>query len=60
MTIARTRELLGEEVAGYTDEQISELIAQSSKFCDIIYNIICTHNLTKKLVNVKNGTKYEK
>lgn len=60
MTIARTRELLAEEVDGFTDDQISELIAQSSRFCDIIYDIICTHNLTKKLVNVKNGTNYEK
>jgi hypothetical protein len=59
MTIARTRELLGEEVVGLSDDQVSELIAQSSKFCDIIYDIICSHNLTKKLVNVKNGTKYE-
>lgn len=55
MTINRTRELLGEEVKNLSDEEISKLIAQASRFCDVILDLVNRKILTQKNIGVKNG-----
>ncbi len=40
MTIERTRELLGEDVAGLTDSEILSFIQQRSEFCDVLLGMI--------------------
>lgn len=46
MTIERTRELLGEDVAGLTDSEVLFLIQQRSAFCDVLLKMIEVQLLT--------------
>lgn len=40
MTIERTRELLGEDVADLTDKEVLSLIQHRSDLCDILLEMI--------------------
>ncbi len=46
MTIERTRELLGEDVADLTDSEVLFLIQQRSAFCDVLLEMIEAQLLT--------------
>lgn len=46
MTVERTRELLGEDVARLTDSEVLFFIQQRSKFCDVLIGMIEAKVLT--------------
>lgn len=46
MTIERTRELLGEDVAELTDLEVLFFIQQRSAFCDVLLEMIKKQLLT--------------
>lgn len=48
MTIERTRELLGEDVLGLTDDKILVLIQERSDFCEVLLEMIENQLLTLK------------
>jgi len=55
MTIERTRELLGEDVADLLDEEVLLLIKQRSDFCDILLEMIESNLLTLEKEKDNNG-----
>lgn len=55
MTIERTRELLGEDVADLTDEEVLRLIQQRSDFCDVLFEMIEKELLTPSGKEDNNG-----
>ena len=56
MTVEKTRQLLGSEVASLTDSQIKEMIDSAINFCEVIVDNLPRNKKFQKLLNrnVKN------
>lgn len=60
MTLARTRELLGDEVKDLSDKELLDIIASANRFCDTVLDIILDKLLTENIQSVKKGVKNER
>lgn len=56
MTIQEARELLGENIQGLSDKEVSDMILRDSMFMDSFVNMVLDHRLTipneKPIVNI--------
>lgn len=54
MTIARARELLGEDVAHLSDDEVGKLNNDTSEMCGKLLTFLISHPVRKHVIDDKN------
>ena len=59
MTIERAREILGEDIAHLTDEQVAQMNNETSQFASTLLRFYLTHPKTHRLTKDNFQCKYK-